>query len=230
MQKKNNECTDLLFEPWLHERWTRGGPSLYKEKRFEEVITLCDRVIACDPTCVLAYIHKGRALSSLEKEIEAEATYQQALAVAQNNLRLYPHKAEAWFHVGDALFFHHGKVKEALEAYDQAIQLDPPYVDAYVHKGYLLYRETRVEALDAFDQALELTPNDADIYGKKGTVLWEMRRYEEAIECYDRAIQLQPHSMKYYRMKCSTLLYMGKSEESKKLLQYIHNIEEGKTT
>lgn len=50
-----------------------------------------------------------------------------------------------------------GKYNEALEAYDQALRIDPDYPNAWNNKGVVLSRLGKYsEALEAFDRALQI--------------------------------------------------------------------------
>ncbi|RMF28848.1 MAG: tetratricopeptide repeat protein, partial [Candidatus Nitrosothermus koennekii] len=53
--------------------------------------------------------------------------------------------------------------KEALEAFDKAIAIDPNFADAWNNKGVALAKLKRYEeALEAFDKALEINPKFAE--------------------------------------------------------------------
>jgi tetratricopeptide (TPR) repeat protein len=55
--------------------------------------------------------------------------------------------------------------EEALVAVDQAIQLDPHYIDAWYQKGQILKTQERYEeALAAFDAAIRLNPQNSDAH------------------------------------------------------------------
>jgi tetratricopeptide (TPR) repeat protein len=64
------------------------------------------------------------------------------------------------------------RYQEALEAYDQAIHLDPNYAMTYNNKGTSLNRLKRYEeALAAIEQAIRLNPDYAAAYSSKGKAL-----------------------------------------------------------
>nr|WP_319537584.1 tetratricopeptide repeat protein [uncultured Methanospirillum sp.] len=65
-------------------------------------------------------------------------------------------KGVTWNNKGVALS-RLGKYYEAIEAYDQALQIDPEYSSAWNNKGVVLSRLGKYhEALDAFDRALRI--------------------------------------------------------------------------
>ncbi len=84
-----------------------------------------------------------------------------------------------------------GRYREALAAYDRALQLDPNDADAHNGRGNVLKKLQRYEeALEAYDQAIQLDPHDAGFYSNKSMALNALKRYEEALAASDYAIQL----------------------------------------
>ena len=95
---------------------------------------------------------------------------------------------------GDVLY-NQQRYEEALEAYEQAIRLDPNNAKAYTGKGNVLYNLERYdEALEAYDQAIRLDPNDASAYIGKGGLLDDIQLYGDALEAYERAIRLDSNN------------------------------------
>ncbi len=79
---------------------------------------------------------------------------------------------------------------EMLDAYDQAIRLDPTDAYAYTLKGDAFYDLERFEeALAAYEQASQLDPDNPYIYIFKGHTLNDLERYEEALAAYEQANQ-----------------------------------------
>jgi len=96
----------------------------------------------------------------------------------------------AWLEVG-MLFFERKEYEEALDAYRQALFLDPNNAQAYVGSSRSFNALQRYkEALVASEQALRLDPNDAVSHYNKGNVLKQLRRGKEAQQAHDRAKQL----------------------------------------
>ena len=84
-----------------------------------------------------------------------------------------------------------GKYDDAIQAYDEAIRLDPKRAEGWNHKGITLYQQGKhEEAIKAFDEAIKLQPKSASIWNDKGLALLELGKYDEAIQAYDEAIRL----------------------------------------
>lgn len=84
---------------------------------------------------------------------------------------------------------------QALSAYDQAIKLDPNFVDVYSSRGILNHiLGNYKEALIDFDTVVRLEPDLSEAYINRGTVKRSMGEYQNAIEDYNNAINLEPNS------------------------------------
>ena len=77
-----------------------------------------------------------------------------------------PPEAIDWNNRGDSLF-EQGKYDQAIQAYDEALRLDPNYETA---------RDNQVRALTA-----------------KGNSLLDQSKYDQAIQAYDEALRLDPN-------------------------------------
>ncbi len=69
--------------------------------------------------------------------------------------------SEQWYERATEAYFA-GRYTEALQAFDEAIRLDPNGSDPWNSKGSVLLDLGRYnEALQAFEEAIRLDPNDA---------------------------------------------------------------------
>src|SRR6266566_2694160 len=91
---------------------------------------------------------------------------------------------------------------EILDAYEQALQLDPTDAYAYTLKGDALYDLERYEeALAAYERSIQLDPNDRFTHFQRGLILYALDRTEEALAAYERSIQLDPEDDFVYQCK-----------------------------
>jgi tetratricopeptide (TPR) repeat protein len=83
------------------------------------------------------------------------------------------------------------KFREAIQAFDQGIQLDPGYADLYIYKGHAqYYLEEYQNAIATYQKALTLNPKTVEVYINKGTAHYKLKEYPAAISCYERALSL----------------------------------------
>jgi Flp pilus assembly protein TadD len=83
--------------------------------------------------------------------------------------------------------------EEALDAYRQAIKLDP--ATAYVHHQIaveLHHLDQHAEALEAADTAIGFNPDDTAPFILRGTILFDQGRYTEALDAFTSVLQGRP--------------------------------------
>jgi len=152
-----------------------------------------------------------------------------AIALAQENT------ADSWYKKGQDLE-RMGSWKEAVAAYDQAINLNPRYAEAWSAKGNVLsmvsmgsnstaQNETIENAIDAANKALKLDPNNGKFWFSKGMVLAQIAlatanqsRYNESLQDFDKAIEIagtnKTMQAEGWYGKGYTLNLMGNSAEA----------------
>ena len=86
-----------------------------------------------------------------------------------------------------------GQHEEAIAEYDEAIQLNPQYVDAYTNRGIAHQNLGQYErAIQDYDEAIRLNPKDTLAYNNRGSVYHTLGQLQRAIQDYDEAIRLDP--------------------------------------
>jgi len=141
-----------------------------------------------------------------------------ALVVLCASVMAEEDSAESWYNKGQKLDMN-GSYKEAIKAYDKALEIDSTNGNIWKDKGYSLGSLATFdknlsefnESLRAFDKAIELIPaNDtrnlalawegkAISLNNMGNVLGDMGnqedakgKREQAVDAYDKAIELDP--------------------------------------
>jgi tetratricopeptide (TPR) repeat protein len=88
-----------------------------------------------------------------------------------------------------------GLVQQAIEAFKQAISINPNDAEAYRHLGVCYNRLRRCnEAIIAFRQAISINPNDAETYTHLGSAYGLLGLYQESIDVFKQAIIINPNN------------------------------------
>ncbi len=113
-----------------------------------------------------------------------------------------------------------GFYNEALEAYGQAVALDPLHSYSYNGLGGVLRSLGRYsEAATMFRKAISIDPTNVYSYGNLGNLLIDSRRYTEAETVFRKAIAIDPDTSNSYYGLGLVLELFGHKEEAIKMYQ-----------
>lgn len=120
--------------------------------------------------------------------VEAQQTPQQS-ATEEEIIR-----ARALFLDGDKLY-NRKKYNEAIEAYTQAIVLNPKDYSFFNNRGVAYHTKGEFEnAIADYSKAVELKPNDFSSYNNRGAAYEDLGLIEQAIADYQKATELEPEN------------------------------------
>ncbi len=107
------------------------------------------------------------------------------------------------------------RTREALAAYDQALQTDTLNPQAWQGRGLTQASSGQhAEALKSFERALQLDPSLVTSLNGKGTALNLLHRNQEALEVFDRAVILEPDNAISWNGKGAVLSALGQNEQA----------------
>ena len=105
--------------------------------------------------------------------------------------------------------------EDKFKLYDEALALDPLYLDAWIQKGFALDRMGRSkEALACYDRALEIDPENPGVRCLKGFAFNNLAEFEKSIECYDEVLKVNPDDVFSWYQKGSALESLGRYGEA----------------
>lgn len=94
--------------------------------------------------------------------------------------------------LGDALL-RAGQASEALEHFQEAVRIEPTYVEAISNTGNVrLMLGQPDDAVASYLSALAIAPENAEVHYNCGTALKQQKRWDEAIEHFEQALRIRP--------------------------------------
>lgn len=147
-----------------------------------QAIELSRRALASAPDDTRCYNVLGLALMELGRDAEAEASFQQAIAI-DNNPEVHNNLGTLWKK--------QGRLDDAVGAYRQALAQSPGYANAHYNLGNVYRDRTEMEsAAECFRRALNSDPGHASALVGLGQVLRALQRTGEAVPILERALVL----------------------------------------
>ncbi|MFQ5652522.1 MAG: tetratricopeptide repeat protein, partial [bacterium] len=195
------------------------------EKKIRIAEQLFRQAIVLDSNFAAAYA----GLSSRQSDIywsyfeRSENILEQSKTNAQKALRLNPKLPEAHVAMGD--YHYHGRLdyKAALDAYNEALRLQPNNVKAINGIGFVLRRQGQMrEAITNFKKSLKLDPINYETVFSVGETYRLLREYDLAIPLHDRAISLAPDVIAPYEGKAD--IYLLKDGDIKEARNFISGV------
>ena len=121
-----------------------------------------------------------------------------------------------------------GRLDEAVNVFDKAVQLRPGDAELWKHLGgALVAGERHAEALLAYQQALRLDPQHAEAALQSALLLHRMERFEEALTLFDLCDQLKPDHAATPQARAQTLRRLMRYEACLAELTRAHALAPG---
>jgi lipoprotein NlpI len=87
-----------------------------------------------------------------------------------------------------------GDLNAALEAFNDAIKIDPKYAPAYFNRGFAYaLQKNQDEAISNYDQAIQLDPKYKEAYYQRGSLNGEKGNLDAALNDFSEVIKLDPN-------------------------------------
>ncbi len=163
----------------------RDGLSFLSQDDCEKALPYFEKAVDSDSNYAEAWAQTGFCKEKLGRHAEA-------IEASKKAVSLRP-AAESYFNIGLANYYLK-QYRDAVEAYRQAIRLDPyNAADAYYALG-LVYRDwgRADDEIQAYKQAIKLRPDYASAYERLGSRYFRSRKYSEAVEVFKQLSALKP--------------------------------------
>jgi serine/threonine protein kinase len=104
---------------------------------------------------------------------------------------------------------------QALQAYEEALHMDPRNFYAWNGKGTALYNQGNYrKAFEAYQTATEIDPGNAVAWVSAGLVLTRLQRYQQALVHFERALAIDPEYAAAWNGKADAQLDLNMPEEA----------------
>lgn len=154
--------------------------------RIDEAIRLFNEALALSPGHPAACYSLG--VIALRRNDAAEALRWADIGIAAS-----PNYAPLRFMAGSALRTVGADPEAVLRRYDEALSLQPDYIEAQVNAGVVLRDMLRhKEALERFNRVLEIDPNYPTALANAAVLLTEFKQSEQAIAMFKQLLSVQP--------------------------------------
>lgn len=171
-----NKLQDLLFK----------AISAQQQGRIEEASNLFKEVLQVSPGHPAACYSLG--VIALRENDHAQARHW-----AKAGLEATPGYAPLYFLAGSALRSAGGDIEPTLQFYDQAVALQPDYIEALINSGVVLRDALRHrEALERFNRVLTINPDYTTALVNAGILLTEFKQNEQAIKMFEHLLKVNP--------------------------------------
>ena len=169
----------------------------------------------------IAFRHKGKVVEPIAGQFMFDFSPEQKVVAStpiSNYTEAVPTDVGELFARGIALEEDPGNHAQAIEMYEQVLDLDPDHAAAHINLGTLHYnRQEYALAEKHYRRAIEVDPRYALAHFDLGNVLDETGRVAEAIQTYSTALQLAPT---YADAHYNLALAYEKIKEPRKALQH----------
>ena len=198
--------------PYNFVAWYNLGNAFGSLDRIEESNEALDLSIAIEAKFSSAYFSRARNLLVQGFYLEAIDMYRETLAIEGP-------QAITFSYIGECLEKLE-RFNEALIHYDQAIALDPAWLDAWIGRGIVKDLQGRYpEAATDLRYATQLRPDNGDAWYYLGNVLGRSGKYEEAVTAYTTVNTIEPENLDGWMDHADLLLEVKSPEAALKKLR-----------
>lgn len=180
------EFTDR--HPYAFVAWYNLGNGLARLEKLDESNEALDLCIAIDEKFTSAYFSKARNLLQ-------QGDYEQAIECYRETIEHDGPQAITFSYIGEC-FEKMERLEQALIHYDQALALDPNWVDAWIGRGVVKDVQGRLpEALSDLEVATRLAPDHGDGWFYYANALGRSGKFEMALSAYTRLNSIEPENL-----------------------------------
>lgn len=196
-----------------YELYLRGRGYLQRFERVENIVTAIDqfrKAIAIDSSYALAWAGLGEALWRRYEATKDVQWVNDAVEVCQTALALNSQLAPVHVSLG-VIYRGTGKYEEAIQEFQQAIEIDRFNTDAYRETAiaYAALNDVK-RAEETYKKAIELRPRYWAGHNMLGVFYFRQGRLDEAAQMFKKVIELSPENITGYNNLGGIYFYQKK--------------------
>ncbi|HUB66731.1 MAG TPA: tetratricopeptide repeat protein [Candidatus Methylacidiphilales bacterium] len=108
-----------------------------------------------------------------------------------------------------------GRVDEAMEQFQNALDIDPNDADVYDNMGEGLSQKGEIdEAIAQYQKALAINPNNAEAHNNLGNALARQGQWDEAIQQFQMSLEIEPYFAETHYNLGNAFANEGKMDEA----------------
>jgi tetratricopeptide (TPR) repeat protein len=172
---------------------------LQQQQKWEEAIAVYRQIKQLNPDFVPAYLQLGSIFLQQQQYSKAIDNYHRALKIAPDSSNLqrqaidgywqainaYAEATAQYYYQFGKLLRSKGNFTEAIQAYQQAIELNPHFAAVYIDLQYTPVSSKQLEqVIDFYRRIVQNHSNLPIAWGNLGDALTEQGNIKEAISCY----------------------------------------------
>lgn len=234
----------LAFRPEYPRAWDHLASTLGAQERLDEAADACRKAIELRPDYFEPHFKLGVILYHKELYRDAERALVRALEMRPESAHtmhylamvcakegrqpeairlcreageldpLCEAAAQSWTVVGRAEA-EQNRFTEAIQAYDNAITMDPTYYDSWIHRAEACYAMGDVAfALACTKRALECRRDAVDAIGLSADYASELGDFNVAVQALQRQVSLRPRDSQAWQALAKALRNAGREREA----------------
>jgi len=188
---------------------------LFKQNNFDEATTYYERSQQLNPDCPQAFFNCGLCYAQKQD-------YHRAIELYKKAIQLQRGYTKAWINLGNAYRKISANSPEALDAFEEALKLEPNNFDIHLDLGRVYVDQCNFEQAEYhFKKALGLRPQHVHAILDYANMLNIVNRTEEAIEEYQKILKLHPGTIAALYNVAYSLKKLGRLDEAIAIYQEI---------
>lgn len=161
-----------------------------------------------------------KAFSHLQKTVELlQAMESDGTEQTKTRIQSLPEKLQ----MQGSCLINMGALDEAVQKYEQAVELAPDNPEVLTHMGRLLnYIGKHERAAEIYEKLTMILPNSYHGFYLLSQTLYDLGRDRDAFESVNRALELEGGDLNVYLLKIRILLRNGAWQGARSLIHFLH--------